>query len=119
MGFASKKNTKSKWIKTILNSITKKYFNYNKDNPKRIMPLSKWTKLIISIATDAIGILTYFIPLRGEFLDFIWAPASALIIFHLYKNVKWTIFGGIEEILPFMDIIPTATLNWYYNYYKK
>lgn len=56
---------------------------------------------------DAIGMIP--IP----FLDFIWAPISGFIMTKLYKGTKGKIAGFInllEEISPFLDVIPTFTL---------
>jgi hypothetical protein len=71
----------------------------------------KYKKLIISIVMDAIGMIP--IP----FLDFIWAPISGFIMTKLYKGTKGKIAGFInllEEISPFLDVIPTFTLMWIY-----
>ena len=60
---------------------------------------------------DAIGMIP--IP----FLDFIWAPISGFIMTKLYKGRKGKIAGFInllEEISPFLDVIPTFTLMWIY-----
>ena len=71
---------------------------------------------------DLLGMATFLLPVMGEWIDIVWAPISAYIF---YKS-----FGGrvgkvgsfinlIEEILPFMDIIPTFTLAWIYEDVKK
>jgi len=73
----------------------------------------KYKKLIISIAMDAIGMIP--IPM----FDFIWAPITGFIMTKLYKGNKGKIAGFIsfiEEILPFLDVIPTFTLMWMYSY---
>ncbi len=76
--------------------------------------------LIVGIVFDIIGYATYAIPFFGESADFIWAPISALAMFVMYKGAKGIvggIFGGLEEILPFTDFIPSFTLMWVYTYF--
>jgi hypothetical protein len=80
---------------------------------------NKLVKLIISVITDSIGVLSYFVPVFGEFFDILWAFISALIVYNLYGNRVFTVLNFFEEIFPFTDIIPTATINWFYNYYIK
>ena len=73
----------------------------------------KYKKLVISIIMDAIGM----IPIPT--FDFIWAPISGFVMTKLYKGNKGKIAGFInfiEEILPFLDVIPTFTLMWIYTY---
>ena len=78
--------------------------------------------LVFCLFMDSLGAATYFLPGIGEWFDLIWAPISAFIF---YKS-----FGGkigqvgsfinfVEEIFPFTDIIPTFTLVYLYNRFKK
>ncbi len=41
-----------------------------------------------------------------------WAPVSAYLIHQLYGNSWLTYLAFFEEILPLMDVIPTATIAW-------
>jgi len=69
-------------------------------------------KLLICLLIDAIGTSSELIPFVGEATDVVWAPIAALGLRSLYgSNV---IFGLelVEEILPFTDIIPLATICW-------
>ena len=72
--------------------------------------------LVLCILLDAVGYLSFTIPLIGEFADVIWAPLSAIIYYRLFGG-KMGLFGGafsfLEEILPFTDIIPTFTISWF------
>lgn len=73
----------------------------------------KYKKLILSIVLDVIGFFTA-IP-----FDIIWAPISGYIITKMYKGNKGKVAGIIsflEEIIPFLDIIPTFTIMWIYTY---
>ena len=47
---------------------------------------AKFTKLLVSILIDLIGVLTYAVPAIGEVGDLAWAPISALLIYKLYGN---------------------------------
>ncbi len=84
---------------------------------------NKGTLLVMSIAFDAIGYLSFSIPLAGEFSDVIWAPLSAYLMMKMYKGNLGKVGGVIsfiEEILPSIDVIPTFTLVWLYKFvYKK
>jgi hypothetical protein len=75
-------------------------------------------KLIISLAVDATGMITYLIPGIGETADAIWAPISGIIIGMMYGGIPG-IIGFIEELGPGTDIIPTATITWIYKKIKK
>ncbi len=69
---------------------------------------------------DLIGYATFSLPLIGEALDLVWAPISAMIFFRTFGGWKGA-FGGmfnfIEEILPFMDFIPTFTIAWAFEHF--
>jgi hypothetical protein len=73
----------------------------------------KYKKLILSIVLDIIGCYT-IIP-----FDVIWAPISGYIMTKMYKGNKGKVAGVIsflEEIIPFLDVIPTFTIMWIYTY---
>merc|ERR1712216_369908 len=80
----------------------------------KIVELSqdKWMKLAISILIDIIGILTFLIPVLAEMMDVFWAPLSALLVHQLYVSTLLSGVALIEELLPFTDIVPTATIGW-------
>lgn len=82
----------------------------------------KYKKLIIGILLDAIGMASFTLPFIGEFGDVIWAPLSAYIMTRMYKGSTGKIagiFGFIEELAPGLDIVPTFTLTWIYQYLLK
>lgn len=82
----------------------------------------KTRDLALSILFDAIGMLSFTIPLIGEFQDIVWAPLSAFLMAKLYKGTMGKVagvFSFLEEILPFTDIIPSFTLMWCYTYLWK
>ena len=80
----------------------------------------KYALLILSILFDLIGMLTYALPVFGEFFDIIWAPISAVLLWGMYRGSLGMI-GGVtsffEEILPGIDVIPTFTIVWIYKFY--
>lgn len=83
---------------------------------------NKYKKLVIGIVLDVIGMISFTLPLIGEFGDVIWAPLSALIMTRMYKGTTGKIaglVGFIEEIAPGLDVIPTFTLTWIYQYVLK
>jgi hypothetical protein len=72
--------------------------------------------LLYSILIDVIGMISFVIPVLAEVSDIIIAPFLALAIFAVHKTPIGSISLFAEEILPGTDIIPTATLVWYYKY---
>jgi len=72
--------------------------------------------LIYALIIDAIGMLTYLVPVAGDIVDFIWAPISGILIYFLFRRNLGVIGGTagfIEELMPQTDIIPTATILWF------
>lgn len=83
---------------------------------------SKKSKLILSLIFDAIGMLSYVVPVLAEVTDVIWAPVSGLLLTAMYKGATGKvagIVGFIEEAIPGLDFIPTFTLTWLYTYVIK
>ena len=81
---------------------------------------NRMSKLIIGLVLDGIGMISFSIPLLGEFSDVIWAPIAAIIMTRMYKGRVGrvaSVLTFIEEALPFTDIIPSFTLTWIYTYY--
>ena len=80
---------------------------------------NKSSDLVLGILFDAIGMLSFSVPLIGEFSDVIWAPFAGFLMTWMYKGTVGKVGGVVtflEEILPFSDFIPTFTLTWIYNY---
>jgi hypothetical protein len=88
----------------------------------KLEPNNKSRDLILSLIFDAIGMLSYLIPLLGWITDVIWAPIAGLILLKMYKGNVGAV-GGIvvfvEELLPGFDFFPTFTLTWIYTYLIK
>jgi len=72
-----------------------------------------FAKLLVCIAIDLIGTSSELVPGIGELTDVVWAPIAAVILRSLYggNNVLFAL-EFLEEILPFTDILPLATLSW-------
>lgn len=77
-----------------------------------------YKKLGYSLGIDLIGMVSYIIPGVGESFDVIWAPISAYLTYKLYGNTAIAVFNGVEEIVPFTDIIPTSTIAWLLETFK-
>ena len=89
---------------------------------KKEIEFNKGTLLVMSVIFDAIGYLSFTIPVIGEFTDVIWAPLSAYLIMKMYKGRLGKVGGVIsfvEEILPSLDVLPTFTIIWAYKYIIK
>ncbi len=71
---------------------------------------------------DFLGYATYAVPFFGEFLDILWAPVSAFIFFRMFGGVRG-LFGGafnfFEELMPGLDFIPTFTITWVLQYFRR
>ena len=82
----------------------------------------KKRNLLLGILFDGIGLLSFTVPLVGEFSDVIWAPLACFLMTWMYKGTVGRVGGVVtflEEIFPLSDFIPTFTLTWVYNYWIK
>jgi hypothetical protein len=81
---------------------------------KTVTPTGMHQKLLWSLAIDAIGSCSYLIPLAGESFDVTWAPIQTIFIMAMYDSVAPNLkyVSALEEILPFTDVIPSATMGW-------
>ena len=68
-------------------------------------------KLLACLAIDVVGSSSEIIPILGELTDVVYAPIAATLLRSLYggSNVIFALEFA-EEILPFTDILPLATL---------
>lgn len=62
------------------------------------------------------GMLSYLISGIGEWTDIVMAILTAIAIFKSFHSYGWAAFGFLEEILPFTDVIPSATIVWLYRF---
>jgi len=84
-----------------------------KPKPKPKSKIRQMIKLMVSFGLDMLGNITYFIPTVGEAGDAVFAPASAVMLKMLYNSNGIAAIGCTEEILPFTDLTPTATIAWF------
>lgn len=80
---------------------------------------NKFKLLILGILFDLIGMMSYIIPGAGEFIDIVWAPMSAVLLYKMYPGKIGkvaSIIGFIEEAIPGLDFIPTFTITWIYSF---
>ncbi|AXB57176.1 hypothetical protein [Flavobacterium fluviale] len=81
---------------------------------------NRMSKLIIGLVLDGIGMISFSIPLLGEFSDVVWAPIAGVIMTRMYRGRVGKVAGFLtflEELLPFTDVIPSFTLTWIYTYF--
>ncbi|MCP2026046.1 hypothetical protein L1276_001186 [Flavobacterium sp. HSC-32F16] len=86
----------------------------------KVVEDNRMSKLIIGLILDGIGMISFSIPLLGEFSDVIWAPIAGIIMTRMYKGRVGKVAGVLtflEEIIPFTDVIPSFTLTWIYTYF--
>ena len=96
------------------------------ENEKQItlqkFDVEKRKMLRLALIMDIVGMLSYFIPLYAESIDFIWSPIAAILHFFMLKG-KLGVIGAsgtfIEEILPGTDIIPSFSIMWWVKYVWK
>lgn len=87
--------------------------------PLKYNPQATTGKLLLGVLFDAMGMLTYAIPLLGEGLDIVWAPIAGFVLSIMYKGTVGKVSGiiaFIEELVPGLDFIPTFTITWLYEY---
>jgi hypothetical protein len=100
---------------TIFSSSTTEAKPFIKANENKsssfVKPSPDFAKLLVCLAIDVIGSSSELIPVLGELTDVIYAPIAATILRSLYGGSN-ILFGleFAEEILPFTDILPLATL---------
>ena len=87
---------------------------------KMVLPNGMWQRLMVSLLMDLTGSASYLLPVVGEAFDLTWAPLQTVLIMALYDdmapNLKYVSF--IEEILPFTDIVPSASIGWFLQFGK-
>jgi hypothetical protein len=78
------------------------------------IPIDMTGKLVTSLALDFVGSCSYLIPGAGEAFDIFWAPFQTICIQAMYDKgnpyIKYVSFA--EEMIPFTDALPTASLGW-------
>lgn len=91
----------------------------NSDNVSQSFNEKKRKDLMASLAIDTLGMASYLIPALGEAADIVIAPIVSILIYAVHRTTLGAIAGFLEEIIPFTDIIPSATIIWFYRYFLK
>ncbi|NOU39065.1 MAG: hypothetical protein HOO89_10150 [Ferruginibacter sp.] len=82
---------------------------------KQELNSTKTPSFIFCMAMDLVGFVSFSIPGIGEFSDIIWAPLSAFIFLKIFGGKLGQIgavLNFVEEILPFVDVIPSFSIAW-------
>lgn len=72
--------------------------------------------IVLCVVLDLLGMVTYFFPGLGEFVDVVWAPISACLFFKMFGGKLGrigSVLNFLEEIVPFTDVIPSFTIAWF------
>jgi len=69
-------------------------------------------KLVACFGLDLFGDATYFFPVIGEGADLAYAPIQGVALMMLFGSKSIATVGVVEELLPFTDLLPTATIGW-------
>ena len=78
--------------------------------------------LLLGLLFDAIGMVSFAIPMVGEFSDVVWAQLAAWLMTRMYRGKVGQAAGVVtfvEELVPGLDVIPTFTIMWLYTYVFK
>lgn len=76
----------------------------------------KLPSLWLCLLLDAMGMVSYFVPGWGEWIDTIWGPLSAIIFYILFGGKTGMVGAAIsfaEEALPFTDVVPMFTIGYF------
>jgi hypothetical protein len=114
VAIASVVASQSKFVvdKATTNNSQKNGNQFYRANDPPPQPLD-FTKLFLCIVIDIIGSSNEAIPLVGELVDIIYAPIAALLLRQLFNGSNIVaLLEFTEEILPFTDILPLATICW-------
>ncbi|MBP3586671.1 MAG: hypothetical protein J6J29_04160 [Paludibacteraceae bacterium] len=72
--------------------------------------------LWLCLLMDAIGCMSYFIPVWGEYIDLIWGPIAAFAFYMMYGGNVGKVGALItlaEEVTPYTDFLPVFTLAYF------
>jgi hypothetical protein len=95
---------------------------FKKNRPVVQLVEKPMPSLAMCLVMDFLGYATYAIPFLGEFLDILWAPISAFIFFKMFGGKRGMIGGAFnffEELMPGLDFIPTFTITWFIQYFRR
>ena len=82
-------------------------------NLARPVSVGLWLELFLCVLLDAAGNASLYVPNGyGEVFDVINALGSAFILNLFFDWPALATFAFWEELLPFTDVVPTATIGW-------
>ena len=110
----------SRQVSQLGDFVSKTIFKDNSINESRpskfikaneIRPPPDFGKLLICLVIDVLGSSSELLPILGEVTDVLYAPIAATVLRNLFGSNN-ILFGleFAEEILPFTDILPLATI---------
>jgi hypothetical protein len=79
---------------------------------RRAVSAGLWVELLACVGLDAAGEASLFYPV-GELADAGWAFFSALVVELFFDWPQLALVALWEELLPFTDALPTATIGWF------
>ena len=80
--------------------------------PSQTTIATRPSKLLLCILIDIVGTSSELLPVLGEVTDVAWAPVAALGLRSLFQSNTVFALEFAEEILPFTDVVPLATICW-------
>jgi hypothetical protein len=105
-------------IGTLTDFLSKKFLGENVPQKLKMPPKTSYivqpdfVKLALCIAIDVIGTSSEIVPFFGELTDVLWAPIAGYALRSIYGSNVLFALEFTEEILPFTDILPLATVCW-------
>jgi hypothetical protein len=73
-------------------------------------PTPDFGRLLICLTIDIIGSSSEIVPLLGDLTDVVYAPIAATLLRSIYGSNVIFALEFAEELLPFTDILPLATI---------
>jgi hypothetical protein len=116
--FAIISSLAAKQIGTLTDFLSKKLLRDNVPQKLKMPPKTSYIaqpdflKLALCIAIDVFGSLSEVVPIFGSLTDVVWAPIAGYALRSLYGSNVLFALEFTEEILPFTDILPLATVCW-------
>jgi hypothetical protein len=118
--FAILSSLAAKQIGTLTDFLSKQFLGGSDNVPEKLKMPPKMSyiaqpdfiKLGLCIAIDVIGTSSEVVPFFGELTDVLWAPIAGYALRSLYGSNVLFALEFTEEILPFTDILPLATVCW-------
>ncbi|EGG20414.1 zinc/iron permease [Cavenderia fasciculata] len=101
-----KNNKNNKYTPPTYDSHYVKYIPFVNNIPVPVNPIPK---LVLSVILDFLGFFTQIIPVFGIAM---WPTISSFLIYRMYGSSLGTMVSFVEETIPGLGFIPTATVCW-------